>query len=206
MIETMIRCCLATIASAGRVPSPFAGEGGSACQQQDRVRGTARSLIQTCRFRRRRCLLPQREKARSWPPNRTMIRTMIGCCLATIASAGRAPSPLAGEGGSACQQQDRVRGAARPLIRTCRFGCRRCLLPRGEKARSSPPSHTMIRTMIRCLATIASAGRVPSPLAGEGGSACQQQDRVRGAARPLIRTCRFGCRRCLLPHGEKARS
>src|SRR5262249_19664694 len=112
-----------------------------------------------------------------------------------IAGAGSVPSPLAGEGRPESQQQDSVRGAARPLIQACQFGRRCCLLPQGEKKidRSSVP-------------IIAGAGSVPSPLAGEGRPESQQQDWMRGAARPLIQTCQFGRRCCLLPQGEKARS
>src|SRR5580704_14214097 len=54
---------VAMIAGAESVPSPLAGEGGSESPRQEWVRGAPRPFIRTCRIGRRRCLLPQGERA-----------------------------------------------------------------------------------------------------------------------------------------------
>ena len=74
---------------------------------------------------------------------------MIWCYVAAIARTGSVPSPLAREGCSESQQQDWVRGAARPLIQTYEFERRRCLLPQeGEKA-------AVPTTVVQAVTTIA---------------------------------------------------
>ena len=63
-------------------------------------------------------------------------------------SAHLVPSPLVGEGSSASQRKDRVRGQASPLTRVRLLHFRRCPLPQGERAQQRPPTSPPSRPRI----------------------------------------------------------